>query len=77
MVYDKHSFSIEMNSKSVNKISIDNVPNNEIFIEGELGRLLDIELIEGGLLQITGVNGTLRIDIAETELKKVVNKTST
>ena len=69
MSNERHSFSIEMFSKKhVNKVSISNESNGEVLFEGELGGLLDIKLIEGVLLQITGVNGIFRIDLTEKEL---------
>ena len=68
MTSRQHSFSIEMASKEhVKKISI----NNEVFgvvFEGELGELTNIELVEGLMLQISGINGVFRIDITEKEL---------
>ena len=69
MSNERHSFSIEMNSKKhVNKISINSETNDEVLFEGELGKLVRIKLIEGVLLQITGDNGILRIDVTEKEL---------
>ena len=66
---NKHSFSIEMKSKEhVQKISISNSPNGEAIFEGELGEITQIELVEGIMLQINGVNGTFRIDITSEEL---------
>ena len=69
MSNERHSFSIEMFSiKHVNKVSLSNESNGEVLFEGELGGLLDIKLIEGVLLQITGVDGIFRIDLTEKEL---------
>ncbi len=65
----RHSFSIEMTSKDhVHRISVSNAPNGEVTFEGELGELTHIELVEGIMLQISGVHGTFRIDITEVEL---------
>ena len=64
-----HSFSVDMtNAKSVSGLAV-NRKRDGVFLEGELGLLLDIELIEGKVLTITGENGTLRIDITEAELQ--------
>lgn len=66
---DKHSFSIEMKSKEhVHKISFSNSPNGEVIFEGELGEINKIELVEGIMLQISGINGTFRIDIPSEKL---------
>ena len=64
-----HSFSVEMtNAKSVSGLAV-NRKRDGVFLEGELGLILDIELIEGKVLTITGENGTIRIDITEAELQ--------
>ena len=64
-----HSFSVEMKkAKSVSGITV-NRKKDGVFLEGELGLIMDIELIEGKVLTITGENGTFRIDITEEELK--------
>jgi hypothetical protein len=52
----------------INRVSINNEPEDEVMFEGELGELLEIRLIEGILLQITGENGVLRVDLTEKEL---------
>ena len=71
----RHSFSIEMASKShINTISVSNEPNVEVMFEGELGELVQIEFIEGIILQITGDNGVFRIDLTEKELSNGLSK---
>lgn len=55
-------------------ISVSNEPNGEVMFEGELGGLDRIELIEGILLQITGDNGVIRIDLTEKELSNNLSK---
>ena len=56
------------NAKSVSGLAV-NRKRDGVFLEGELGLILDIELIEGKVLTITGENGTIRIDITEEELQ--------
>ena len=69
MTNQTHSFSIVISSKDhMNRVSIDNEHDTEVMFEGELGGLHEIKLIEGILLQITGDNGVLRIDLTEKEL---------
>ena len=64
----KHSFSVQMtNAKSVSGLAI-NRKKDGVFLEGELGLIEDIELIERKVLTIMGENGTIRIDISEEEL---------
>lgn len=43
-------------------------------IEGYLGELEEVGLIEGIMLEIRGTNGTLRMDLNEEELKKFLKK---
>ena len=52
----------------MNLISINNEPDSEVMFEWELGELIVIKLIEGILLQITGENGVIRVDLTEKEL---------
>lgn len=76
MPKEQHSFSLEMTSKShLDKISVSNEPKTEVIVEGELGGLVQIEFIEGIILQITGDNGVFRIDLTEKELSQGLVKT--
>ena len=73
----RHSFSIEMTTKDhMTRVSVSNEPKSEVEFEGELGGLVRIELIEGILLQITGDNGIIRIDLTEKELSHGLSKKS-
>ncbi|MBE0633713.1 hypothetical protein E4H04_04120 [Candidatus Bathyarchaeota archaeon] len=64
----KHSFSVQMtDAKSISGLAI-NRKKDGFFLEGELGLIEDIELIEGKVLTIKGENGTIRIDISEEEI---------
>ena len=56
------------NAKSVSGIMV-NRKKDGVFLEGELGLIMDIELIEGKVLTISGENGTIRIDITKEELQ--------
>lgn len=72
---DQHSFSIEMKSKhSVTGMSFLDKENGKFFFEGFLGELKNITMIEDVMLEITGANGTLRVDISQEEMKKHLNK---
>ena len=65
----RHSFSIEMTSKrDIDTISVSNESKAEVMFEGELGGLVQVEFIEGIIMQITGENGVIRIDLTEKEL---------
>jgi len=70
---DEHSFSIELKSKKhIKNITLTNRIQNRILIEGSLGKLEEITLIEGRVLELKGANGTLRLDICEDELMQLL-----
>ena len=70
---DEHSFSIELKSKKhVKTITLTNKIQNRILLEGSLGKLEEITLIEGRVVELKGANGTLRLDICEDELMQLL-----
>jgi hypothetical protein len=70
----KHSFSIEMASTDhLKKISVSDEAKEEVLFEGELGELIQMEVVEGIMLQISGENGVFRIDLVEGELVGINN----
>ena len=70
---DEHSFSIELKSKKyVKTIALTNKIQNRILLEGSLGKLEEITLIEGRVVELKGANGTLRLDICEDELMQLL-----
>lgn len=71
----RHSFSIEMTSrKHLSKIEVDGGLRDTVLIEGDLGDILKVELIEGILLQISGEKGVFRIDLFERELSGILHE---
>lgn len=69
----EHSFSIEMKSKKhVKSISISDEAHDLVLFEGYLGELEGLSMIEGAAIEVKGANGTLRIDISEDELRKML-----
>ena len=69
----EHSFSIELKSKKhVKTIALTNKIQNRILLEGYLGELEEITLIEGRVVELKGANGTLRLDICEDELMQLL-----
>lgn len=72
---DNHSFSVVMmNKNNLKKISVSNEEKEKILFEGELGRYLKISLIENIMLEISGENGIIRIDLTLEELSKIFSK---
>lgn len=71
----EHSFSIELTSKKhVRHISVSNESHNRVLFEGFLGELEELALVEGAVLEVKGVNGVLRIDLSEDELRKMLSQ---
>lgn len=71
----EHSFSIEMRSKKfVKSVSISDEAYDRVLFEGYLGKLEGLSVIEGLALEVRGVNGVLRIDLSEEELRKALTK---
>jgi hypothetical protein len=70
----KHLFSVEMNSKKhVKNVHISDCTHERVFIEGELGELISLTLVDGIMLEITGKNGILRTEISEKILQRLLN----
>jgi hypothetical protein len=70
---NRHQFSIEMTSrKHLSKVEVNDVPRETVLIEGDLGETVEIELVEGVMLQISGDKGVFRIDLIEGELRGVL-----
>lgn len=71
----EHTFSVEMKSKKFLKIiSISDDPRNRVYFEGFLGEIEEISFIDGGMLEIQGINGIFRMDISKKELRKMLAK---
>jgi hypothetical protein len=72
---EKHAFSIELKSKKYLKlVAIPNDSGDNVLIEGFLGELEVVDLVEGVMLEIQGTNGTLKMDLKEEELRKLLTK---
>ena len=70
----EHSFSIEMkNESAVKKMSFLEQENGQVFFEGSLGNLKNINMYDGEMLEIEGGNGIFRLDITQQELEEGIN----
>jgi len=68
----KHAFSIELKSKEYLKlVAMPNGAKDNVLIEGFLGDLKVVDLVEGAMLEIQGSNGTFKMDLKEEELNKL------
>jgi capsular polysaccharide biosynthesis protein len=73
----EHAFSIEMKSKRyVKNISISDEAHDRVLFEGNLGKLLNISLVEGDILELIGVNGALKISLTREQLQETIKAAS-
>jgi hypothetical protein len=71
------SFSVEITSKRhVKTISLSDEAHERVLFEGDLGELRELSLVEGDVLEFTGVNGILRINVAEEQLHQALTRKS-
>jgi hypothetical protein len=67
-----HAFSIEMSSREhLQQISLSDKADTGVLVEGCLGDLKTVSLVDGVLLEIHGHNGILRLDITSKDLQKL------
>lgn len=72
----EHAFSIELKTRDyIVSAAMDcDRRTGGVFIEGYLGDLLEIKVVEDALLEISGANGTLRLDISREDLFRGLSK---
>ena len=72
---DEHMFSVELKSKEhLRNLAFSNTEGGNVLVEGFLGRLENLRITEGLMLEINGANGTLRMDFTEKELARLLPK---
>lgn len=54
-------------------ITLSNNADMGVLVEGYLGNLKTVSLVDGVLLEIHGCNGILRLDITAQDLQKLYN----
>jgi len=70
----EHEFSVEIRSKRhVKKMSFSTETRDGVLLEGCLGELTGLSMVEGVVLEVKGVNGVLRLDIDENRLRKMLS----
>jgi len=69
----EHAFSVELKSPaSIRRVYLSFSGRNQVLFEGALGELSDVRMIEDAILEISGSNGTLRLDMSPRELERVL-----
>ena len=72
----EHMFSIQLNSKNCVKCLAFPNGDDKILIEGFLGKLENLVVTEGILLEIKGCDGSLKMDLTALELQMLLEKNS-
>jgi len=73
----EHTFTIELKSKEyVNNISISDHTHDLVLFEGNLGKLIELSLVESDVLEIAGANGILRVTATMEQLEKAIKNSS-
>ena len=68
-------FSVELKEKKfVKNISLSNESHERVLLNGVLGRLSSITVIEDSVLEFIGENGVIRIDVDPVLLQKSIIK---
>jgi hypothetical protein len=69
------SFCIELDSRDlIKRKTLPDGSGDRLTIEGFLGELTDVELVESMMLEVKGTKGVLRMDISKDELENVIRK---
>ena len=71
----KISFSLELYSRDqIKRMSLPDGNRDSFIVEGTLGGLTDLEMVEDILLEINGDTGKIRIDITRKELEMALSR---
>ena len=71
----KVSFSLELYSRNhIKRVALPDGSGDRLVVEGNLGPLTDLEMVEDIILEINGASGKIRIDITRKELEMALNK---
>ena len=70
---ENHSFSVQLKGKDhVKCVSL--ADNTEVLIEGYLGELESLGIIEEAVIEIKGSKGVLRVDLTRSQLMQLLKK---
>ena len=71
----EYTFSVEMVSKSyVKNLTISDEANDRVLFEGNLGELQELSIVDGDILEFTGVYGVLRVTTQRDQLQIALSR---
>lgn len=72
---NRHSFSAELKSKEhVKRLSLSDEGRERVLVEGVLGELEDLDIVEEAVFQLKGANGSLTLNLTEEEISRMLTK---
>ncbi len=72
---NRHSFSVELKSKDyVKNLSLSDNGRERVLVEGVLGELEDIDIVDEAVFQLKGANGSMTLDLTEEEISRMLTK---
>jgi len=72
---NRHSFSVELKSKEyVKNLSLSDDGRERVLVEGVLGELEELDVLEGTVFQLKGANGSMTLDLTEEEISRMLTK---
>jgi len=67
--------SVEMNQrKHVKTMMFTAESGDDVLFEGNLGQLNELSMVDDRVLEVRGINGILRVDLALEELEELASK---
>lgn len=70
----QHTFSVELNSKSSLVLDIPRGTDGPVLIEGALGVTVQARFVENAILEVSGSQGILRVDLSTEEWNHLCQK---
>ncbi|UCE10473.1 MAG: hypothetical protein JSW61_00680 [Candidatus Thorarchaeota archaeon] len=68
-----HALSLELASfDHIRRLEISSEQDPEVVIEGVLGEIQRVTIVERMMLEIEGTNGVLRMDLTEHDIKELL-----
>ncbi len=66
---------MELKSKEhVKHLSLSDEGRERVLVEGVLGELEDIDIVEEAIFQLKGANGSLTLDLTGEEISRILTK---